>query len=154
MALLLKCFAILLFSLGAFAKAPAVPVSKFKKEKIQVGTKTIVVEIADNEELHELGLMYRKSLGADDGMLFIFSTEKPLSFWMKNTFVDLSIGYFDKNATLIDIQEMKATSLVEQNPPSYPSAKPAKYALEMNKPWFAKNKIKVGTKIKFLESRH
>lgn len=158
MALLWKSCAILIFSLAVYAKPPALPKvaseSKFKKERIKIAGKVISVEIAESEEQHELGLMYRKSLGKNDGMLFIFPIEKPLYFWMKNTFIDLSIGYFDKNAVLIKIQEMKATSVMESAPPSYPSTKAAKFALEMNKGWFAKNEIKIGAKIKFLESRH
>ena len=84
--------------------------------------------------------MYRNSLPKDEGMLFIFDEERTLSFWMKNTYIDLAIAYFDKNQKIVDIQEMKATnSLMLEEPPSYPSAKPALYALEMNSGWFKKN---------------
>jgi uncharacterized membrane protein (UPF0127 family) len=97
--------------------------------------------------------MFRKSMPENDGMLFIFSQEDTRYFWMKNTYIDLSIGYFDKEKALIDIQEMKATSMMETRPPSYPSAKPAMYALEMNKGWFAKNKVKLGEKFQFSSRR-
>ncbi len=81
----------------------------FEKEKIKIGNKTITVEIADNHEKQAYGLMHRSSLNTDQGMLFIFSDEQVRSFWMKNTFVPLSIGYFDAQKKLIDIQDMKPT---------------------------------------------
>jgi uncharacterized membrane protein (UPF0127 family) len=73
-----------------------------------------------------------------------------LSFWMKNTRIPLSIAYIDANRAIIDIQDMVPASDIEKFPPSYPSKKPAQYALEMNLGWFVKNKIKVGDKINFL----
>jgi uncharacterized membrane protein (UPF0127 family) len=107
------------------------------------------VEIAETPEQHERGLMFRDKLGKDDGMLFIFDNEQTRFFWMKNTMIDLSIGYFDGSGALVDIQEMKSgKGIPETALTTYPSAKPAKYALEMNPGWFQKNKIKMGTKLK------
>jgi len=126
---------------------------KFEKDKITLGGKTISVEVAKNPTQHERGLMFRKSLPKNEGMLFIFDNEENRYFWMKNTFIDLSIGYFDKDKVLINIQEMAATSVMETRPPAYSSAKPAMYALEMNKGWFAKNKIKLGQKFAFVGRR-
>lgn len=125
---------------------------KFKKKSIHLAGKTISVEIADNDELRQHGLMFRKSIPANDGMLFIFEDEQVRSFWMRNTLIDLSIGYFDKDKVLVDVQEMVPASPMDTRPPTYPSAKPAMYALEMNKGWFQKNKIKPGAKFNF-ESR-
>ncbi len=123
----------------------------FKKDKIILSGKTISIELAENELQRSHGLMYRDKMKDMEGMLFIFEYEQSLSFWMKNTFLDLSIGYFDKNRTLVDVQEMRAmNSVVGENLPSYPSIKPAMYALEMNKGWFAKNKVKVGAKFEFV----
>jgi len=124
----------------------------FAKDKIKIGGKTITVEVAASEAEHAQGLMNRKSLPENEGMIFIFADEDIRYFWMKNTYIDLSIAYFDKKKTIIDIQEMAAMSVVEvSRPPTYPSAKPAMYALEMNKGWFAKNKIKVGEKFEFIK---
>ncbi len=122
----------------------------FRKEKILVGKNEISVEIADTPELGARGLMFREKLAANEGMLFEFPDERPLAFWMKNTFIDLDIGYFDKNQKLIEVLAMKATSKAQLDHPSYPSQKPAKYALEMNVGWFAKNKVKEGDTFKFL----
>ncbi len=123
----------------------------FDKQQIRISHKTIDVETAKTTEQHQHGLMFRTALPKNNGMLFIFESEQPLNFWMKNTFIDLSIAYIDKNKKIVDIQEMKATSqMMVDVPPSYPSAKPAMYALEMNKGWFKKNNIKVGQNFDFL----
>lgn len=124
----------------------------FEKEKIKIGSKIVQVEIAKTPDQHQYGLMNRNSLPENNGMLFIFENEQTLSFWMKNTFIDLSIAYIDKNKQIVDIQEMKATNqMMVGDLPSYPSVKPALYALEMNKGWFKKNKIKVGQKFNFIK---
>lgn len=120
----------------------------FKKKKIKLGPKTLVVEVAETPEQHERGLMFRDKLGPDEGMLFIFKNEETRFFWMKNTLIDLSIGYFDRGGILIDVHEMTSgKGIPDEQLPSYASVKPAKYALEMTKGWFAKNKIKIGTKL-------
>ena len=92
-----------------------------------------------------------KSLPEDKGMLFIFEHEHSLGFWMKNTLIPLSIGFFDAKQRLIDIQEMKpASSLMEREVPTYQSSGPALYALEMNEGWFKKHKIKVGARLQLV----
>ncbi|WII72963.1 DUF192 domain-containing protein [Bdellovibrio sp. 22V] len=153
MGLLLKClknkwafvFTVLFASFVVFSANAA----DFQKKTIKLGAKTLVVEVAETPDQHERGLMFRDKLPENEGMLFIFKNEETRFFWMKNTLIDLSIAYFDKNGTLIDIQEMKSGKGVpEAALPSYPSAKPAKYALEMSKGWFDKNKIKIGSKLK------
>lgn len=124
----------------------------FEKQKVRIGSKTITVEVAKSTEQHQRGLMFRSSLPENSGMLFIFDNEQTLSFWMKNTFIDLSIAYIDKNKKIIDIQEMKATNqMMVGDLPNYPSTKPALYALEMNKSWFSRNKVRVGHSLTFLK---
>lgn len=138
----------LFVALGANAK-DLKPEVKFETAEIQIGSKKITVELAETPQQHEKGLMYRETLEKDKGMLFIFNREDTLSFWMKNTYVDLSIAYINKKLKIVDIQEMKATSPLEiSEPPTYPSKKPAMYALEMPKGWFKASNIKVGQSLK------
>lgn len=130
----------------------AAPAPKFNKQKIKIGEKTIVVEIADTEPKHAYGLMHRSSLLENQGMLFIFKDEQTRSFWMKNTFIPLSIAYFDGQKKIIDMQDMKpAASEMQTDFPSYISKQPAQYALEMNLGWFVKNKIKLGQKFELIK---
>lgn len=123
----------------------------FEKKKLQIGSQTVSVEIADNSEKSAQGLMYRKELKEGDGMLFVFPDEQIRSFWMKNTFVPLSIGYFNAKKELIDIQDMEpAESEMQSQFPTYVSKGPARYALEVPKGWFAKHKIALKQKFKLL----
>jgi uncharacterized membrane protein (UPF0127 family) len=125
------------------------PHVKFESEEIQIGSKKITVEMAKTPAQHEKGLMYRDALENDKGMLFVFNNDEVLSFWMKNTFIDLSIAYINKKLKIVDIQEMKATTPLETgSPKTYPSKKPAMYALEMSKGWFKKNNIIIGQSLK------
>jgi uncharacterized membrane protein (UPF0127 family) len=117
----------------------------FAKKNIKVGSVSLVVEVADTPEKGAQGLMYRTKLADGNGMMFVFPNEETRNFWMKNTFIDLAIGFFDAHKKLIDIQEMTAVkSEMEADPPTYQSAGPAKYALEVPKGWFEKHKVKLG----------
>lgn len=104
--------------------------------------KKISIEIADTPSLRERGLMHRKILGKDDGMLFQFPEKRNLSFWMQNTYIPLDIAFINDNGGIIQISEMNplSTRLV--------TAKiPCRYALEVNRGWFRENDIGEGDKI-------
>jgi uncharacterized membrane protein (UPF0127 family) len=114
----------------------------FKKCDLLIGTKKISAYIADDDPKRERGLMFVKHLDENSGMLFVFEETRPLGFWMKNTVIPLSIGFFDAKARLDDIQEMAvADSIMVERPPSYQSRAPALYALEMNTGWYSRAKI-------------
>jgi len=98
---------------------------------VELGGKTFAVEIADTSEKQALGLMFRDSMEADQGMLFIFPKEVPRSFWMKNTRIPLDIMYFDKERKMVSISADTPPCKVTRCP-SYPSTGPAMYVLELN----------------------
>jgi uncharacterized protein len=102
------------------------------------------VEVADNVFERARGLMYRKALGVNRGMLFVYPEEQRLSFWMKNTLIPLSIAYIDSKRRIVDIQDMKP---LDDEPPSYVSADPAQYALEVNRGFFEEWGVKVGDRV-------
>lgn len=89
------------------------------------------VELADTQEKQALGLMFRDSLPDDHGMLFVFPSEGLRGFWMKNTRIPLDIMYFDADLKLVSVAE-NAQPCRTQRCPSYPSAGPARYVLELN----------------------
>ena len=101
------------------------------------------VEVADSDSERARGLMGRTALGEDRGMLFVFEEEQELSFWMKDTLIPLSIAYMDSEGRIVDIQDMKA---LDDDPPHYASAEPARYALEVNKGFFEERGVEVGDK--------
>ncbi len=106
--------------------------------------KEIWVEVARTPEERSLGLMGRKHLGKDDGMLFIFEREDYHGFWMKDTLLPLSIAFIDKNGRIVWMTDMKPLTLDSHVPP-----RPILYALEMNKGWFSSHGIKVGDGVRF-----
>jgi uncharacterized membrane protein (UPF0127 family) len=99
------------------------------------------VEIADGLFERARGLMYRKELGEDRGMLFVFPREQPLTFWMKNTRIPLSIAYIDSKGRIADILDMKP---LDDKPPHYVSSVPVQYALEVNQGFFEERGVRVG----------
>jgi uncharacterized membrane protein (UPF0127 family) len=99
----------------------------------------VQVEIADTDAERQTGLMGRTALAEDAGMLFVFGQEQPLSFWMKNTLIPLSIAYISEGGTIVDIQDMEPLDET-----SHPSAAPARYALEVNQGFFEARGVQVG----------
>ena len=118
----------------------------FSKKKIVINKVVLDVEVAETQEQHNYGLMNRDHLPENLGMMFVFKESEIRSFWMKNTFIDLSIGYFDQNKVLFQVLDMKATTILQKDFPSYVSRGPAQYALEVPKGWFNKHGVKVGDK--------
>ena len=114
------------------------------KIPLYIGQKEIWVEVAKTPEERNQGLMGRKYLGKDEGMLFIFEAEDYHGFWMKNTFIPLSIAFVEKNGRIVWITDMKPLTLDSHVPPQ-----PILYALEMNKSWFASHGIKAGDVVRF-----
>ena len=105
------------------------------------GEVQVRVEIADDLPEQTRGLMERTALGEDRGMLFVYQDEEVRSFWMKNTLIPLSIAYIDSDGRIVDLQDMKP---LDDDPPHYVSAEPARYALEVNKGFFEEHGVKVG----------
>jgi uncharacterized membrane protein (UPF0127 family) len=109
---------------------------------LKAGTHTIYTEVASTEKSREIGLMYRKKLPENNGMLFVFETLDNHCFWMENTDLPLSIAFLRDDGTIIKIADMQPYSLYKHCP-----NEPVRYALEMNQGWFAKKNINVGTRI-------
>jgi uncharacterized protein len=101
----------------------------------------VEVEIADDTEEMARGLMGRTALAEDAGMLFVYPDERELSFWMKDTLIPLSIAFMDAEGRIVDIKDMRA---LDDTPPHYTSAEPARYALEVNEGFFDERGVEVG----------
>lgn len=109
---------------------------------IQRDGKTIAVvkaEIADTNEERTKGLMYREKLPDGEGMLFIFDKDDILSFWMKNTYIPLSIAFITNDGKIIDIRNM-----YPNDETSVMSSRSARYALEVPQGWFTRIGVKEG----------
>lgn len=102
--------------------------------------KKLKIEIADTVLKREFGLMDRKSLNANGGMLFKFPYPHYLTFWMKNTYLPLDIAFVDDNGKILQIEEMYPLSTR-----AIRSDYMCKIALEVNHEWFKKNHVSVGS---------
>lgn len=116
-----------------------------KKRNITINGTTLTVEIAETENERSKGLMFRKSLAPDHGMLFIFESDRKLSFWMKNTVIPLSIAFINSDGIIKEIRDMSPKSLEAIESKNF-----VRYALEVNRGYFKENGIKAGDKIIFL----
>ncbi|HWP17687.1 MAG TPA: DUF192 domain-containing protein [Burkholderiaceae bacterium] len=110
---------------------------------LQAGIHVIRAEVARTPQQRQTGLMFRKELGANDGMLFVFELPAQQCFWMKNTLIPLSIAFLRDDGTIVNIADMKPQTLE-----SHCSAEPVRFALEMNQGWFTKRGIKPGARLK------
>lgn len=129
----------ILFSLMACASPEHVQL-----DRVDVNVKGIVlsVEYADTQALRNKGLMHRKSLCKDCGMLFKFETSRMASMWMKNTFIPLDVAFITENGVITDIKAMTPHDLSPVG-----SSEKVKFALEMNQGWFKENGVAEGDKV-------
>jgi uncharacterized membrane protein (UPF0127 family) len=139
-------------TLGASGMAMAQPIAPtaatikqpgdFPVVTLSIGLNVIHAEVAANQADREQGLMYRKSLAPNSGMLFVFDERAGHCFWMKNTLIPLSIAFIDDDGSITDIDEMQAETENNHCP-----TRAGRYALEMDKGWFTQHGIKPGMKI-------
>ncbi len=101
------------------------------------------IEIADDEQQRQTGLMFRDKMGENQGMLFIFDREAPQAFWMHNTVLPLDIIYVNSKMEIVHI----AKNAKPYSEKSLPSIKPAQYVVEVNAGYCDKIGIKEGDKI-------
>lgn len=105
----------------------------------------IDIEIADDDIQTTNGLMHRKSMEENQGMLFIFAEPEIRSFWMKNTYIALDLIFLDQNRRIVHIHE----GAQPKSQASIPSIKPAQYVLEVNEGFSARKFLKVGDWMNF-----
>lgn len=112
---------------------------------LAIGTATAHVEIAATPETRNHGLMFRASLPADHGMLFVFEQETTQCFWMKNTPLPLTIAFIDAQGRIVNMRDMQPFSEATHCP-----ARPMRYALEMRQGWFQQYGIQAGQTVQGL----
>jgi uncharacterized membrane protein (UPF0127 family) len=114
--------------------------------ELGAGMHRIRAEVADTFATRMQGLMHRRSLAPNAGMLFVFDEAAIHCMWMKNTLIPLSVAFIDAGGAIVNIADMEPHS--EQ---SHCAASPARYALEMDRGWFARRGLKPGAKLRGLE---
>lgn len=109
----------------------------------------IDIEIADTDYDRQLGLMFRKRMEENQGMLFIFPSETVQSFWMRNTNIPLDMVFINNQQKIVTIH--KNTETLSDRP--YPSTAPAKYVIEVNAGFTERHNILTGDKVSWLGTR-
>jgi hypothetical protein len=117
----------------------------FKNKTISINNVGLIVELADNHIKKAIGLMYRKRLPYNNGMLFIFSKNKYLKFWMLFTRIPLSIAFINSEGIITEIINLFPGSLK-----TITSKEKIRFALEVNQNYFSENNIKTGDRVKGL----
>ena len=111
------------------------------------GTVSVKIETASTPEQKTIGLMYRKFLEKNSGMLFVFDKEEPKTFWMKNTLIPIDIIFISSGKKIVSFETMEPCAA---DPcVIYSSGRPAQYALEVNKGFVKENEITTGNQLIF-----
>ena len=128
----------LLFAAAARAELP--------RAELTAGFHRIEAEVAANQADRSQGLMHRRSMPQNHGMIFVFPVSAVHCFWMRNTPLPLSIAFLDDKGVIIDIDEM-----APETDTSHCPSRPARFALEMNAGWFKAKGLKPGVAIGGIE---
>ena len=110
---------------------------------LSIGSTRLDVEVADTPEAESTGLMFRDSLPADHGMLFVFGESREANFWMRNTKIPLSIAYLDANGVIKELHDLKPFDETTVRSATTDIA----YGLEVNQGWFKQHNIEPGMKV-------
>ncbi|GAB1393719.1 hypothetical protein MASR1M60_18830 [Rhodocyclaceae bacterium] len=131
---MMRSFLFVLSLFASFAMAQGMPLIE-----LTAGFHRIEAEVAATPQNRAQGLMHRKAMDNQRGMLFVFTHDAAHCMWMKNTLIPLSVAFLDSSGRILNIAEMKPHS--EDN---HCATKPARYALEMNSGWFAQRGLQAG----------
>jgi uncharacterized membrane protein (UPF0127 family) len=138
----LKIFAFSVLWAAGCALAQESPQMNLQRITLTAGFYQIDTQLALTPEQHATGLMFRKEMPSQEGMLFVFPSPSKQCFWMKNTILPLTAAFVADDGTIVNLADMKP-----QTTDSHCSDKPVRYVLEMNQGWFAKKGLKAGSKL-------
>jgi len=139
---LIVSLAYLVATLSGSAWGQDAPQLQLPRTTLSAGMYLIQAQVAATAEQRATGLMHRKEMPTNEGMLFIFEQPAGQCFWMKNTLLPLTAAFVADDGTIVNLVDMKPQTL-----DSHCSAKPVRYVLEMNQGWFAKRGIQAGTRL-------
>jgi len=127
---------------GLAMSAAALAQNAMPMMELSAGFHRIEAEVAANDQNRQLGLMNRKAMAVQHGMLFVFPQDNTHCMWMRNTLLPLSVAFLDDEGKVINIEDMQP-----QTEDNHCARRPARYALEMNLGWFTQRGIKPGVKL-------
>ena len=127
---------------AAAATASAQGNARLPTLKLNAGIHVITAEVAADDPARARGLMFREKLGPNEGMLFLFGAATQQCMWMRNTVIPLSVAFIADDGRIINIADM-----APRDETSHCSQQPVRYALEMERGWFAKRGLAAGARI-------
>jgi uncharacterized membrane protein (UPF0127 family) len=133
---------LLLSFLFGVACAQDTPQLNLPRVTLTAGIHQIEAQVALTPEQQSIGLMFRKEMPQNEGMLFVFQNPSKLCFWMKNTLLPLTAAFVGDDGVIVNLVDMKP-----QTTDSHCATRPVRYVLEMNSGWFAKKGIKAGARL-------
>jgi len=136
-----KILLALLFCVAANAARADLP-----EITLNINGQKLIAEVASSDPERSQGLMHRRMLPENRGMLFVFPETARHGMWMMNTFVPLSVAFIDDQGVIVNIEDMQP-----QTQDNHMAVKPVRYALEANLGWFKKRGIKAGAKVEGLQ---
>ncbi len=137
--------AIAAFSPGAYAQTP----TSLPTIDLYLGMHRLKTEVAIKPQDRAVGLMWRKSMPENHGMLFVFDSHAIHCFWMRNTYIPLSIAFLRDDGSIVNIKDMQP-----QQDASHCPTEPVRYALEVNQGWFDKRNIADPVKVRGLPAKN
>ncbi|MDE2369392.1 MAG: DUF192 domain-containing protein [Burkholderiales bacterium] len=144
---LIKTSTLWIAALLALASAPAPaqdrPQPRLPLIEISAGMYRIQAEVAISEAQQQTGMMFRRTMGENEGMLFANDEPGLRCFWMHNTLIPLTAAFVDDDGTIVNLADM-----APQTDTSHCSIKPVRFVLEMRQGWFAKRGLKAGLKLR------
>ena len=132
----------LCFLLSGAAWSQEAPQLQLQRVGLSAGMHLIQAQVAATPQERTIGLMFRKEMPTNEGMLFVFEQPAPQCFWMKNTLLPLTAAFVADDGTIVNLADMQPQSL-----DSHCSARPVRYVLEMHQGWFDKRGIKAGMRL-------
>jgi uncharacterized membrane protein (UPF0127 family) len=133
---------LVLVSAPLLSQAQGEPQTRLARIKLGAGMHLIDTQLAQTPEQRQIGLMWRKDLPQNEGMLFVFEQPSVQCFWMRNTLTALTAAFVEDDGTIVNLEDMKP-----QSEDSHCSTKPVRFVLEMNQGWFKKRGIQAGFKL-------
>ena len=135
---ILTMLALAVWGISALAEMPVM--------ELTAGFHRIEAEVAADAQNRQVGLMNRKTMPTQRGMLFVFTEKNTHCMWMRNTFIPLSVAFLDEDGVIINIEDMQP-----QTESNHCAKVPARFALEMNLGWFSDKGLKAGQHINGIE---
>jgi len=132
-----------LLALGQSAAWAQQPQLHLPRIPLQAGMHLITAQVASTPQQRAFGLMWRKDMAPNEGMIFIFEHPQRQCFWMQNTFLPLTAAFLADDGTIVNLADMQPLSTT-----SHCSDKPVRFVLEMHQGWFAQRGIGAGQRIR------